>query len=207
MTRRAKIVCTLGPATSSEEAIAALLDAGMNVARMNFSHGDYADHEVIYHRLRDAAKASGTALAIMADLQGPKIRLGRFSDGPHDWNTGDNVTITVEDVVGTKDRVSTTYKGLARDARPGDRLLIDDGKVGLLVTKVVEDDVHCSVTEGGTVSNNKGISLPGMNVSVPAMSDKDIADLKFALSLGVDVVALSFVRSATDVKLVHEVMT
>src|SRR5690349_19824853 len=98
--RRAKIVCTLGPATSSEEAIAALLDAGMNVARMNFSHGDYPDHEVIYHRLRDAAKASGKALAIMADLQGPKIRLGRFSDGPHDWNTGDNVTITVEDVVG-----------------------------------------------------------------------------------------------------------
>jgi len=204
--RRAKIVCTLGPATSSEEAIAALLDAGMNVARMNFSHGDYADHEVIYHRLRDAAKASGTALAIMADLQGPKIRLGRFTDGPHDWNTGDQVTITVEDVVGTKDRVSTTYKGLARDARPGDRLLIDDGKVGLVVTAVEGDDVTCSVTEGGPVSNNKGISLPGMNVSVPAMSEKDIADLKFALSLGVDVIALSFVRSPTDVDLVRDVM-
>jgi len=100
--RRAKIVCTLGPATSSEEAIAALLDAGMNVARMNFSHGDHADHEVIYHRLRDAAKASGKALAILADLQGPKIRLGRFADGPHEWNTGDTVTITVQDIVGTK---------------------------------------------------------------------------------------------------------
>lgn len=206
MTRRAKIVCTLGPATSSEEAIAALLDAGMNVARMNFSHGDYADHEVIYHRLRNAAKEAGKALAIMADLQGPKIRLGRFSDGPHDWNTGDTVTITVEDVVGTKDRVSTTYKGLARDARPGDRLLIDDGKVGLVVTAVAGDDVTCSVTEGGPVSNNKGISLPGMNVSVPAMSEKDVADLKFALSLGVDVVALSFVRSPTDVDLVRDVM-
>lgn len=206
MTRRAKIVCTLGPATSSEEAIAALLDAGMNVARMNFSHGDYADHEVIYHRLRDAAKASGKALAIMADLQGPKIRLGRFADGPHDWNTGDTVTITVQDVVGSKDRVSTTYKGLARDARPGDRLLIDDGKVGLVVTAVDGDDVTCSVTEGGPVSNNKGISLPGMNVSVPAMSEKDIADLKFALSLGVDVIALSFVRSPTDVDLVRNVM-
>jgi pyruvate kinase len=206
MTRRAKIVCTLGPATSSEEAIAALLDAGMNVARMNFSHGDYADHEVIYHRLRDAAKSSGKALAIMADLQGPKIRLGRFADGPHDWNTGDTVTITVQDVVGSKDRVSTTYKGLARDARPGDRLLIDDGKVGLVVTAVDGDDVTCSVTEGGPVSNNKGISLPGMNVSVPAMSEKDIADLKFALSLGVDVIALSFVRSPTDVDLVRNVM-
>ncbi len=196
----------MGPATSSEEGIAALLDAGMNVARMNFSHGDYADHKVIYDRLRAAAKASGSALAILADLQGPKIRLGRFSDGPHEWNTGENVTITVDDIVGTRDRVSTTYKGLAQDARPGDRLLIDDGKVGLVVTHVEDNDVHCSVTEGGPVSNNKGISLPGMNVSVPAMSQKDIDDLQFALSLGVDVIALSFVRSPSDVELVHKVM-
>jgi len=206
MTRRAKIVCTMGPATSSEEGIAALLDAGMNVARMNFSHGDYADHKVIYERLRAAAKSADKALAILADLQGPKIRLGRFSDGPHDWNTGDRVTITVEDVVGTRDRVSTTYSGLAQDARPGDRLLIDDGKVGLVVTQVEGNDVECSVTEGGPVSNNKGISLPGMNVSVPAMSQKDIDDLKFALSLGVDFIALSFVRSPADVDLVHSVM-
>ncbi len=204
--RRAKIVCTMGPATSSEEGIAALLDAGMNVARMNFSHGDYADHKVIYDRLRAAAHASGKALAVLADLQGPKIRLGRFSDGPHEWNTGENVTITVDDIVGTRDRVSTTYKGLAQDARPGDRLLIDDGKVGLVVTQVQDNDVFCSVTEGGPVSNNKGISLPGMNVSVPAMSQKDVDDLQFALSLGVDVIALSFVRSPADVELVHKVM-
>jgi len=196
----------MGPATSSEEGIAALLDAGMNVARMNFSHGDYADHKVIYERLRAAAKTSDKALAILADLQGPKIRLGRFSDGPHEWNTGDSVTITVDDVVGTRERISTTYTGLAQDARPGDRLLIDDGKVGLVVTQVAGNDVTCAVTEGGPVSNNKGISLPGMNVSVPAMSEKDIADLKFALSLGVDVIALSFVRSPTDVDLVHHVM-
>jgi pyruvate kinase len=206
MTRRAKIVCTMGPATSSEEGIAALLDAGMNVARMNFSHGDYADHEVIFHRLRAAAKSADKALAILADLQGPKIRLGRFTDGPHDWNTGDQVTITVDDIVGTRERVSTTYSGLAQDARPGDRLLIDDGKVGLVVTQVAGNDVQCAVTEGGPVSNNKGISLPGMNVSVPAMSEKDISDLKFALSLGVDVIALSFVRSASDVDLVRNVM-
>lgn len=206
MTRRAKIVCTLGPATSSEEGIAALLDAGMNVARMNFSHGAHEDHEVIYHRLRAAAQRSGKALAIMADLQGPKIRLGKFADGPHDWNTGDQVVITVDDLLGTRDRVSTTYKGLAQDARPGDRLLIDDGKVGLVVTQVEGNDVHCSVTEGGPVSNNKGISLPGMNVSVPAMSEKDVADLKFALHLGVDVIALSFVRSPDDVDLVRNVM-
>ncbi|MET0966994.1 MAG: pyruvate kinase, partial [Nakamurella sp.] len=141
-----------------------------------------------------------------ADLQGPKIRLGRFTDGPHEWKTGDRVTITVDDVAGTKDRVSTTYLGLAQDARPGDRLLIDDGKVGLVVTDIEDNDVLCSVTEGGPVSNNKGISLPGMNVSVPAMSEKDVADLKFALSLGVDVIALSFVRSPADVDLVHQVM-
>ena len=206
MTRRAKIVCTMGPATSSEEGIAALLDAGMNVARMNFSHGDHADHQVIYDRLRTAAAASGKALAVLADLQGPKIRLGRFADGPHEWPTGDQVTITVDDVTGTRNRVSTTYQGLAHDARPGDRLLIDDGKVGLVVTRVDGNDVHCRVTEGGPVSNNKGISLPGMNVSVPALSEKDITDLKFALSLGVDVVALSFVRSPADITLVHEVM-
>jgi len=206
MTRRAKIVCTMGPATSSEEGIAALLDAGMNVARMNFSHGDHADHKVIYDRLRSAAISANKALAVLADLQGPKIRLGRFAHGPHDWPTGDQVTITVDDITGTRDRVSTTYKGLAQDARPGDRLLIDDGKVGLVVTGVNGNDVHCTVTEGGPVSNNKGISLPGMNVSVPALSEKDIADLKFALSLGVDFVALSFVRSPTDIKLVHEVM-
>src|SRR5664279_3336961 len=119
MTRRAKIVCTMGPATSSEEGIAALLDAGMNVARLNFSHGDYADHEAIYHRLREAARSADKALAILADLQGPKIRLGRFEDGPHDWPTGEQVTITVEDIVGSRNRVSTTYHGLARDARPG----------------------------------------------------------------------------------------
>ena len=129
MTRRAKIVCTMGPATSSEEGIAALLDAGMNVARMNFSHGDYADHQVIYDRLRAAAEASGKALAILADLQGPKIRLGRFADGPHDWNTGDQVTITVDDVVGTRDRVSTTYKGLAQ-RRPARRPAADRRRQG-----------------------------------------------------------------------------
>jgi pyruvate kinase len=173
---------------------------------MNFSHGDYADHKEIYDRLRAAAKSADKALAILADLQGPKIRLGRFSDGPHEWNTGDQVTITVDDVVGTRDRVSTTYAGLAQDARPGDRLLIDDGKVGLVVTNVVRNDVSCMVTEGGPVSNNKGISLPGMNVSVPAMSQKDIDDLKFALSIGVDVIALSFVRAPSDVDLVHKVM-
>jgi pyruvate kinase len=206
MRRRAKIVCTLGPATSSQEAITELVAAGMDVARMNFSHGDHADHRAVYERVRAAAQQAGRPVGILADLQGPKIRLGRFADGPVMWATGEQVVITVDDIFGDQNRVSTTYGGLAADARPGDRLLIDDGKVALVVDEVRGNDVHCTVTEGGEVSNNKGISLPGMNVSVPAMSEKDIADLKFALELGVDFVALSFVRSAGDVELVRAVM-
>ncbi len=184
----------------------ALVDAGMDVARMNFSHGSHGDHKQVYDLIRDAAAASGRAVGILADLQGPKIRLGTFAGGPVEWDTGDIVRITVEDVAGTHDRVSTTYKGLAKDAKPGDRLLVDDGKVGLVVKEVDGQDVVCEVTEGGPVSNNKGVSLPGMDVSVPAMSEKDIEDLEFALELGVDFIALSFVRSPADIDLVHQVM-
>ncbi|MDQ7802253.1 pyruvate kinase [Amycolatopsis sp. A133] len=206
MSRRAKIVCTLGPATATPEKMRALVDAGMDVARMNFSHGSHSDHKQVYDLIRDAAAASGRAVGILADLQGPKIRLGTFAGGPVEWHNGDIVRITVEDVAGTHDRVSTTYKGLAKDAKPGDRLLVDDGKVGLVVRKVEGPDVVCEVTEGGPVSNNKGVSLPGMDVSVPAMSEKDIEDLEFALELGVDFIALSFVRSPADIDLVHQVM-
>ncbi|MFI5586960.1 pyruvate kinase [Amycolatopsis sp. NPDC051758] len=206
MSRRAKIVCTLGPATATPEKMRALVDAGMDVARMNFSHGSHGDHKQVYDLIRDAAAASGRAVGILADLQGPKIRLGTFAGGPVEWQNGDIVRITVEDVAGTHDRVSTTYKGLAKDAKPGDRLLVDDGKVGLVVKEVDGQDVVCEVTEGGPVSNNKGVSLPGMDVSVPAMSEKDIEDLEFALELGVDFIALSFVRSPADIDLVHQVM-
>ena len=173
---------------------------------MNFSHGSHADHKQVYDMVRAAADESGRAVGILADLQGPKIRLGRFAAGPVDWNNGDVVRITVEDVEGTHDRVSTTYKELAKDAKVGDRLLVDDGKVGLVVVDVEGSDVVCEVTEGGPVSNNKGLSLPGMDVSVPALSEKDIEDLEFALSLGVDFIALSFVRSPADIDLVHQVM-
>lgn len=206
MNRRTKIVCTLGPAVASEEGIRELVASGMNVARLNFSHGDHADHEANYNWVRKAAVESGRAVGILADLQGPKIRLGRFVEGSHEWVEGDKVAITVADIEGSKHRVSTTYKGLAADAKAGDRLLVDDGNIALVVERVEGDDVHCIVTEGGVVSNNKGVSLPGMNVSVPALSEKDIADLRFALGLGVDFIALSFVRSPADVDLVHEIM-
>ena len=206
MDRRTKIVCTLGPAVASKEAILGLVRDGMDVARLNFSHGDYPDHEQNYRWVREATDETGHAVGILADLQGPKIRLGRFEEGATVWETGETVRITVDDVPGTHDRVSTTYKNLAKDAKPGDRLLVDDGKVGLVCVEVDGNDVVCRVTEGGPVSNNKGVSLPGMDISVPALSEKDKADLRFALKMGVDVVALSFVRSPADVDLVHEIM-
>ena len=186
--------------------VRALVDAGMDVARLNFSHGDYADHVTAYERVRQASDETGRAVGILADLQGPKIRLGRFAEGKTLWANGETVRITVEDCEGSHDRVSTTYKQLAKDAKQGDRLLVDDGKVALVVERVDGNDVVCTVTEGGPVSNNKGVSLPGMAVSVPALSAKDIEDLEFALKLGVDMVALSFVRSPHDVELVHQVM-
>jgi pyruvate kinase len=202
--RRAKIVCTLGPAT--DDRARALVEAGMDVARLNFSHGSHAEHGRRYQEVRRAAEAAGRNVAVLADLQGPKIRLGRFAEGPVMWNTGETVRITVEEIQGTHDRVGTTYKLLVEDVRPGDRLLVDDGNVALTVIGVENLDVICEVVEGGRVSDNKGLSLPGVAVSVPALSEKDADDLEFALRLGVDFVALSFVRHAEDVKLVHAVM-
>jgi pyruvate kinase len=206
VSRRTKIVCTIGPATASPDRIRELVQAGMDVARLNFSHGTRDDHKRVYDMVRAAADAEGHAVGVMADLQGPKIRLGRFATGPVEWQTGEEVRITVDDVAGTHDRVSTTYTGLAADARPEDRLLVDDGKVALRVVKVEGNDVVCRVTEGGPVSDNKGISLPGMNVSVPAMSEKDCGDLEFALDLRVDTIAMSFVRSPADIDVTHKIM-
>lgn len=206
VTRRAKIVCTLGPATSSPERIRGLVEAGMDVARLNFSHGTHADHEQVYRLVRQAADSTDRAIAVLADLQGPKIRLGRFADGPHEWRTGDSVVITGDDILGTKDRVSCTYRRLPQEVRAGDRLLIDDGRVAVEVTAIRGNDIRALVVEGGPVSNNKGVSLPNVALSVPALSEKDAEDLRFALGLGADLVALSFVRSPEDIKLAHGIM-
>ncbi|MFI1987980.1 pyruvate kinase [Actinoplanes sp. NPDC020271] len=207
VTRRVKIVCTMGPATKSPERMLGLVEAGMNVARMNFSHDTRENHREMYELVRSAAEQADRPVAILADLQGPKIRLGKFADGPHRWETGDRVVITSDDILGTKERVSCTYTPLPLEVKGGDRLLIDDGKVAVEVIGVADGkDIQCLVTEGGPVSNNKGVSLPNVAVSVPAMSDKDEEDLRFALRLGVDLVALSFVRSPEDIKLVHKVM-
>jgi len=204
--RRAKIVATLGPATSSYEQIRAIIDAGVDVARMNLSHGTYDVHEGVYQNVRKAANDSGRAVAVLVDLQGPKIRLGKFEGGPYELAEGDIFKITTEDIVGNKEIVSTTFKGLPHDVKAGDFLLIDDGKVRVEVVETDGTVVTTRVIVAGPVSNNKGINLPGVAVNVPALSAKDEADLRWGLELGADLVALSFVRSASDIERVHEIM-
>ncbi len=199
-------MCTLGPASSSPERLKELVAAGMDVARLNMSHGDHADHAQNLASVRAAAAAAGRPIGVLADLQGPKIRLGRFAEGKVELVDGAPFTITVDDVAGDVERCSTTYKGLPGDVSAGDAILIDDGRIQLVATEVTATDVVCRVEVGGTASNNKGINLPGVAVSVPAMSDKDTADLRWALRNGVDMIALSFVRSAKDYEQVRTVM-
>ena len=205
--RRAKIVCTIGPATASPEKILELVEAGMDVARLNMSHGDQATHAAVVERIRDAAAKTGRSVGILVDLQGPKIRLGTFAEGSVLLREGDAFVITTDDVVGTRDIASTTYSGLAGDVKAGDLILIDDGRVCLRAISVEGSMVRTMVLEGGRISDHKGINLPGVPVSVPAMSEKDHGDLRWALKAGIDWVALSFVRSADDFDVVQAVMT
>ncbi len=204
--RRAKIVCTLGPATSTQEQITALVEAGMDVARLNLSHGTYEDHERVYKMVRQASDTTGRGVGIFVDLQGPKIRLGRVAAGPVRLEVGRQFTITTREVPGDAEIASTTYAGLPGDVGPGDQILIDDGRVRLEVLSVEGPDVVTRVEVAGPISNHKGINLPGVAVSVPAMTDKDREDLRWALRQVVDMVALSFVRSAADVEEVRSIM-
>ena len=196
----------MGPAVEAPEKVAELIAAGMNMARLNLSHGGYPEHQARLDSVRKAAADAGVAVAILVDLQGPKIRLARFENGPHDLARGDIFTITTDEVPGTKERVGTTYKGLPGDCKPGDRILIDDGKVTVEVVEVKGNDVVTKCIEPGAVSNNKGINLPGVAVSVPALSEKDRDDLRWGLRAGADFIALSFVRSAKDIEDVHAIM-
>lgn len=204
--RRAKIVCTLGPAVDTQELVTSLVVAGMDVARLNMSHGDHEEHQRRYDLVRHAGDEVGRAVAVLADLQGPKIRTARFASGPITLSEGDRFTITTRDVPGDEHEVGTTHHGLADDVQPGDDLLIDDGKVHLRAVEVTDTDVITEVVIGGPVSNNKGINLPGAAVSVPALSEKDADDLRWALQAGADLIALSFVRSAADLDDVHAIM-
>lgn len=204
--RRAKIVATLGPASHTTEQIRTLVDAGMDVARLNLSHGTREDHLESYLAVRAASDASGRGVGILADLQGPKIRLGTFANGPVLLEPGAEFIVTTDDVPGDATIVSTTHAGLTDDVGPGDLVLVDDGRIELRVTKVEGSRVHTTVVEGGRVSDHKGFNLPGVPVSVPALSEKDLEDLRWALRTGVDMIALSFVRSPDDIKGVRAVM-
>ena len=204
--RRAKIVATFGPAVAEYEKAKAIIEAGVDVARMNLSHGSHEVHEGVYATIRRAAEDAGKPVAILVDLQGPKIRLGRFAEDKIFLNEGDTFSITIDDIPGDVNICSTTYKGLPGDVRPGDQLLIDDGKIALRATAVDSRTVTTVVEYGGPVSNNKGINLPGVAVNVPALSEKDEDDLRWALKLGADMIALSFVRNAKDIVRVHEIM-
>jgi pyruvate kinase len=200
MMRRAKIVCTLGPASNTLERIRALVDAGMDCARLNFSHGDHKDHAAVARMLREVAARAGRPISILADLSGPKMRVGRFPGGPIELIPGKPFVLSARDVPGDQNIVSVTYKPLPRDVRPGDPILLDDGLLQLRVERVEGDDVHCVVEIGGTLSNNKGLNMPGSALSAPALTEKDRRDADYAVNeLQVDYLALSFVRTAADV--------
>ena len=203
--RKTKIVATLGPASNTPEIIVKLLQAGMDVARLNFSHGTHEEHARRIAMLREAAQQVGKPLAILLDLQGPKIRTGKLENGgPVHLIPGQRFDITTHEIVGTASRVSTTYTELPRDVQPGDRILLSDGLIELRVLDSMTDEVHTEVVFGGALRENQGINLPGVRVSAPSMTEKDIEVLEFGLEQDIDYVALSFVRRAADIYSIKE---
>lgn len=204
--RATKIVATIGPASRSPEVLSKMFDAGLNVVRMNFSHGSQDDHRQTYEMVRELAAEKGRTIAILQDLQGPKIRVARFQEGSVTLAAGAPFIITMDDVEGDETRVGTTYKQLIHDVRPGMILLLDDGNMSLQVDGVRGNDILTTVLIGGTLKNNKGINVPEADLMVPALSDKDVEDMEFGAKLGVDWVALSFVRSRDDLLLARHYM-
>jgi pyruvate kinase len=205
--RRAKIICTIGPSCETEIALRDLMRLGMDVARLNFSHGSHPEHRRTIERLRRVAAREKRTVCILQDLQGPKIRTGRLQGHlPILLKTGSRTTITPRDIEGSASLISTTFAGLAREVKPGARILLSDGLIELSVIRISGSDVECRVINGGVLGEHKGINLPGIALSVPALTSKDRADLKFGLRHGVDMVALSFVRSANDIRLAKELI-
>lgn len=198
--RKTKIVCTLGPATAGVERLVELIRAGMDVARLNFSHGDHAAHRKMFEDLRAAAERTGKPIAVLGDLSGPKIRVDKMEGGAVVLAKGARITLTTEPVLGTAHRVSHSYPALARDVRPGDPILLDDGLLQLRVEAVEGDEVRCVVLDGGTLKDKKGMNLPGSKLSTPALTEKDKGDIAFGRELGVDYFALSFVRRPEDLQ-------
>ena len=197
---KTKIICTLGPASSSDAMLVELIEAGAGILRLNFSHGTYEEHRTVLANVRRAVERTGVEISVLQDLQGPKIRIGEIGVPSIDLRQGEKLVITTEQIVGGPGRVSTTYEGLPRDVAPGAEILLDDGKLRLRVLDVREKEVTCEVLVGGSLSSHKGINLPGVAVSAPSLTEKDMSDLEFGLAADVDYVALSFVRTADDVR-------
>jgi len=206
--RRTKIVATIGPATESPERLRQLIEAGATTFRLNFSHGDHSEHAARIATIRQVAASLGVHVGILQDLQGPKIRLGRFAAGPITLAKGDPFTLTSRQVPCTREIATVTYDKLTDEVLPGSRILLDDGRVEMLVERVdqAEQNLHCSVTVGGVLSNNKGVNFPDVQLSIRALTDKDRTDLAFGLEQGVDWVALSFVRNPSDMLEIKELI-
>ncbi|MBW1743857.1 MAG: pyruvate kinase, partial [Deltaproteobacteria bacterium] len=196
---KTKIVCTIGPASESPEIIEQMIRAGMNVARLNFSHGDFSGHEKVIANVRAAAQVTGRRVAIMADLPGPKMRIGQLAEEPVELKPGDPFSLTTEDIVGDASRVSVTFPRLPEAVKAGDRLFLNDGVIELRVEKVEGRDVHCEVRVGGILSSRKGLNLPGIDLGISAFTDHDHECLKFAVEQRVDAVSQSFVETASDI--------
>lgn len=204
--RRTKIVCTIGPASEKHETLKAMIEAGMNVARLNFSHGSHEEHGKRIEAIRQVAKEMGKTIAILLDTKGPEIRLGEFLEPPVYLEAGQRFTLTTESILGNQQKVSVTYEDLPQDVKEGDRILVDDGLIELKVESVQGADVICLVQNGGKVSNRKGVNLPGIKVNLPAVTEKDIADIKFGIEQQVDFIAASFVRKAADVLAIRKIL-
>ena len=198
--RRTKIIATLGPASSEPNQIESLINVGVNIFRQNFSHGEHSYHKETYSKIRETAKELNKTVGVLADLCGPKIRTGKFKNDKVVLKNNQPIVVTTRDVIGTSDLVPSQYSELAKDVKAGDRILLADGTLEFLVKKVNGTEIECTVVYGGMLGNHKGINLPGVNVSAPSLTKKDKADAKLALDLGVDFLALSFVRSASDIK-------
>ncbi|HEY5615667.1 MAG TPA: pyruvate kinase, partial [Bacteroidota bacterium] len=203
---RTKIVATIGPASQMTDTLVRMIEAGMDVARLNFSHGSHSMHAMVLQSVREACKRTGQHLSILQDLSGPKIRTGLLEEATVELKTGGQFTFTIDDIRGNEQRVSTTYKRLPQDVKIGDTILVDDGKMKLTVASKTETDVICTVVNGGILAEKKGMNLPGVKVSVASFTEKDVEDLKFGLANDIDYVALSFVRSADDIRQLREVI-
>jgi pyruvate kinase len=204
--RKAKIVCTIGPSSESPEMLKKLIEAGMNVARLNFSHGDFEEHGGRIRNIRQVTQELGKSVAILLDTKGPEIRTGKLKEEPIDLVQDEHITLTTEEILGDKNRISVTYTELPQDVEAGSRILIDDGLIELRVLSVKGTEIECKIVNGGTIKSKKGVNVPGVKISLPGITEKDANDIRFGIEMGVDFIAASFVRKARDVLEIRELL-